>query len=95
MPIRSELGPWPYLGYTGSRIDRAAQCRTDDATLAKFASDPAAGYYLIGGELVVLRNEGGALQPLFTAEEAGAFAGARETLFLGLMDRAPRFGDRS
>ena len=92
MPIRSELGPWPYLGYTGSRIDRAAQYRTDGATLTKFASDPAAGFYLIGGELVVLRNEDGALQPLFTADEARAVAGARETVFLGLMDRAPRFG---
>jgi NAD+ diphosphatase len=89
---RSELGPWPYLGYTASRIDRAAQCRTDDAALAKFAQDPAAGYYLIGGELVVLRNGNGALQPLFAADEASAFDGARETVFLGLMDGAPRFG---
>jgi NAD+ diphosphatase len=90
--IRSELGPWPYLGYTASRIDRAAQCRIDDAALVKFAKDPAAGCYLIGGELVVLRNENGALQPLFAMDEAGAFDGARETVFLGLMDGAPRFG---
>jgi NAD+ diphosphatase len=90
--IRSELGPWPYLGYTASRIDRAAQCRTDDAALAKFAKDPAAGCYLIGGELVVLRNENGALQPLFAMDEVRAFDGARETVFLGLTDGAPRFG---
>ena len=92
MTIRSELGPWPYLGYTASRIDRAAACRTDDAALEKFAGDPAAGFYLIGGELVVLRKDGELLQPLFTADEARAFGGARETLFLGLMDGAPRFG---
>ena len=92
MPIRSELGPWPYLGYTASRIDRAAACRTDEAVLAKYESDPAAGFYLIGGELVVLRKDGDALQPLFAADEARAFGGARETIFLGLMDGAPRFG---
>ncbi|HVU43780.1 MAG TPA: NUDIX-like domain-containing protein, partial [Xanthobacteraceae bacterium] len=92
MTIRSELGPWPYLGYTASRIDRAAACRTDDGALAKFAGDPAAGFYLIGGELVVLRKDGELLLPLFAADEARAFGGARETLFLGLMDSAPRFG---
>ena len=92
VPIRSELGPWPYLGYTASRIDRAAACRTDDAVLAKYAGDPAAGFYLIGGELVVLRKDGDSLAPLFAADEAAAFGGARETIFLGLMDGAPRFG---
>jgi len=54
----------------------------DDAALAKFAKDPATGCYLIGGELVVLRNENGALQlqPLFAMDEVRAFDGARETV---------------
>ena len=91
MASRPDLGPPPYLGYTASRIDRAAQQRTDEALLSKFAGDPRAGFYLIGGELVLMKKSGDALAPLFTPQEAAAFAGGRETIFLGLMDGAPRF----
>jgi len=89
---RPDLGPPPYLGYTASRIDRAASLRTDEAALTKFERDPRAGFYLIGGELVVMKKSNDALQPLFAADEARTFAGSRETIFLGLMDGAPRFG---
>ncbi len=92
MAPRPDLGPPPYLGYTASRIDRAAARRGDEAALTKFASDPRAGFYLVGGELVLMKKSNDALEPLFTAEEARAFAGGRETVFLGLMDGAPRFG---
>ena len=92
MPPRPDLGPQPYLGYTQGRIDRAAARRTDEAALDKFARDERAGFYLIGGELVVLKAAGEKCDPLFTPGEARAFAGARETIFLGLMDGAPRFG---
>ena len=92
MPFRPELGPWPHLGYTASRIERAAQLRGDDAALAKFAADPHVGFYLIGGELVLMKKSGEACDPLFSADEARAFDGARETVFLGLMNEAPRFG---
>jgi len=89
---RPDLGPPPYLGYTASRIDRAASLRADEAALTKFERDPRAGFYLIGGELVVMKKSNDALQPLFAADEARTFAGSRETIFLGLMDGAPRFG---
>ena len=92
MPFRPELGPWPHLGYTASRIERAAQHRGDDAMLAKFAADPHAGFYLTGGELVLMKKSGEACDPLFSADEARGFGGARETVFLGLLDDAPRFG---
>jgi NAD+ diphosphatase len=92
VPPRPDLGPQPYLGYTQGRIDRAAMQRTDEAALDKFARDERAGFYLIGGELVVLKTAGEKCEPLFTRSEARAFAGARETVFLGLMDGAPRFG---
>jgi NAD+ diphosphatase len=91
VPPRSDLGPPPYLGYTASRIDRAAALRGDEA-LTKFVNDPRAGFYLIGGELVLMKKSNDALQPLFAADEARAFAGGREIIFLGLMDGAPRFG---
>lgn len=92
MTPRPDLGPPPYLGYTASRVDRAALCRGDEAAIAKFASDPRAGFYLIGGELVVMKTSSDVLQPLFAADEAHAFAGARETIFLGLLENVPLFG---
>jgi NAD+ diphosphatase len=89
---RPDLGPPPYLGYTASRVDRAAALRTDEAALGKFVRHPRAGYYLIGGELVVTKLAGEGFDPLFSPAEAQAFVGARETVFLGLIDEAPRFG---
>jgi NAD+ diphosphatase len=92
VPLRPELGPWPHLGYTASRIERAAQYRGDEAALAKFAADARAGFYLIGGELVLMKKSGEAFDPLFSSDEARGFGGARETVFLGFLDGAPRFG---
>jgi NAD+ diphosphatase len=89
---RPDLGAPPYLGYTGSRIDRAAGLRGDEAAIGKFFADRRAGFYLIGGELVVMKKSGEALDPLFSAGEAQAFPWMRESVFLGLMDGAPRFG---
>src|ERR1700689_5130247 len=92
VPERPELGPRPHLGYTASAIDRAADRRTDDAALAKFLKDDRAGGYVIGGELGVMKQRGEAPDPLFSPAEAAAFGGARETIFLGLVGDAPRFG---
>ena len=92
MSPRPDLGPWPYLGYTASRIDRAVTCRGDEAALAKLAAHPRAGFYVIGGEPVLMKTPGETCDPLFSPDEARAFGGARETVFLGLMDEAPRFG---
>jgi NAD+ diphosphatase len=89
---RPDLGPPPYLGYTASRVDRATLCRVDEAAMTKFASHPRAGFYLIGGELVLMKKSSDVLQPLFSSDEARAFAGARETAFLGLLEDAPLFG---
>ena len=92
MPERPDLGPRPRLGYTASAIDRAADRRSDEAALAKFLQDDRAGGYVIGGELVVMKARGEAIDPLFSPAEAAAFGGARETIFLGLAGEAPRFG---
>jgi NAD+ diphosphatase len=89
---RPDLGPPPYLGYTASRVDRAAPLRGDQAALQKFAADPRAGFYLIGGELVLMKKSNDVLEPRFAGEQAHAFAGARESVFLGLIDGAPLFG---
>jgi NAD+ diphosphatase len=88
---RSELGPPPHLGYTASLIDRAADRRIDDALLAKFAKDPRAGAYVIGGEQVVMKQRASA-DPLFSVADANALGAVRERIFLGLLNDAPRFG---
>ena len=92
MPPRSDLGPPPGLGYVASRIERMAELRHDDAALKRFAVQPNAGAYVIGGELVALKTAGGCCEPLFALEEARALGAVRDTVFLGLMEAAPRFG---
>jgi NAD+ diphosphatase len=87
-----ELGPRPRLGYTASAIDRAAALRTDDAALAKLLKDDRAGVYLVGGELVVMKQRGETSDPLFSPAEAQALGATREAIFLGLVNDAPRFG---
>jgi NAD+ diphosphatase len=92
VPARPDLGPLPQLGYIASALDRAAAFRTDDAALAKFSAHERAGVYVIGGELVVLKNSGEQCNPLFSAAEARALGAAPMNIFLGLLHDAPRFG---
>jgi NAD+ diphosphatase len=92
MPPRPDLGPKPRLGYTQSRIERAAEKRTDETALAAYAADPGAGAYVIGIEMIVTKKGAPLNVPLFTLAQARAMEGATETVFLGLIDGAPRFG---
>jgi len=82
----------PRQAYSGSRIERAAVRRSDPATLVTLAENNRAGFYVIGGDAVVLKKRGEDLDPLFLPGEMRAFGTARETVFLGLLDEAPRFG---
>jgi NAD+ diphosphatase len=92
MPPRPDLGPKPRLGYAGSRIERAAELRTDQAALDALAADRRAGAYVIGVEMIVAKKGMPLSDPLFTMPEAQALAPATETVFLGTVDGAPRFG---
>jgi NAD+ diphosphatase len=87
-----DLGPKPRLGYTQSLIERAAERRNDQTWLAAAAADARAAAYVIGGEQIVLRKSGEQFIPTFSLPEARAFGGNTETVFLGLLDGAPRFG---
>ncbi len=89
---RHDLGLEPRQAYAGSRIERAAFYRGDDAALAAMTTDVRARFYVIVGELAVLKKHGDEFAPLFSPAEAGALGAARDTVFLGLMDEAPRFG---
>ncbi len=78
--------------YSGSRLERAAAQRGDAATLAVMAKNGRAGFYLIAGDQVILKKNGEGFDPLFSPAEAGACGNTRETVFLGLLEEAPRFG---
>jgi NAD+ diphosphatase len=88
----ADLGPRPHLGYTESQLERVAEKRTDAAFLADLESRLDAGAYAIGGEMVVLRKGERGLDPLFAPAEVHSFAPPRETVFLGLLGGAGRFG---
>jgi len=92
MPSRSDLGPKPRLGYTDSRIERAAELRPDAAAIAALSRDPNAAAYVIGGDWIVMKKGSPLHEPLFTLAEAQALSGPTETIFLGLLNGAPRFG---
>jgi NAD+ diphosphatase len=85
-----DLPPNPPLGYTQSRIQRAAERRADATLMAAMQADPDARAYAIGGELVIMRRDGP--DPLFPLAAARALGEARELVFLGLLDGQPRFG---
>ncbi len=91
-----ELGPKARLGYAASLLDRMAQRRDDTAAIKKLSEHESAGVYVIGGELIVLKNAGAAsgesCDPLFSAAEAHALGAMRESVFLGAVNAAPRFG---
>jgi NAD+ diphosphatase len=92
VPARSDLGPPPRLGYIASPIERAAASRGDAAALKRFCEQQNAGVYVIGGELVVLKAASGQCEPLFSPGAASALGAVRESVFLGLVNDAPRFG---
>src|SRR5450759_832374 len=92
MPPRPDLGPKPRLGYTHSRIERAAELRLDKAAVARLAAQPGAGAYVIGGDWIAMKKGAPLNDPLFTMDEARALGAASDTVFLGLLDGVARFG---
>src|ERR1700688_216971 len=92
MSKEPEFSSRPRQAYSGSLIERAAALRSDQAKLAALFEHKRAGVYVVGGESIVLKAHGAALDPLFSPDEARALGTARETVFLGLVDDAPRFG---
>jgi NAD+ diphosphatase len=87
-----DLGAKPQLGYTASVLERAAERRRDSAYLRALEAERNARAYAIGGEWVVLKKNGSGYDPLFTPAEGRALGRCGETIFLGLVDDAGRFG---
>lgn len=86
------FGPWPSLGYVDSVLDRAATRRTDPRFLDDCAARETCGFYLVGGEMVVLKRSDSGFDPVFSARDISAFAASAERVFLGLVRDAGRFG---
>ncbi len=91
MSPRPDLGSWPQLGYTASRIERVAEKRVDADALRALEADAAARWYVVGGELVAMRKTAAGLDPLFERGEAQTLGAVAQTVFLGLMNGVPRF----
>ena len=91
-PVVSALGPWPALGYIDSILDRAAERRTDPDFLRACAASPDCGFYLVGGELVVLKAAGDLHNPVFSADEISSLSTGPDRIFLGLAKQSARFG---
>ncbi len=92
MSPRPDLGPRPRLGYTQSRIERAAELRPDAAAMAQLMAHPPASAYVIGGDWIVTKKGAPLNDPLFTMDEARALGATRETVFLGLLGGVARVG---
>src|ERR1019366_6362585 len=92
MPPRPDLGPKPRLGYTQSRIERAAELRPDNAAMARLAAQPDAGAYVIGGDWIAMKKGAPLNDPLFSMDDARALGAASDTVFLGLLERFARIG---
>jgi NAD+ diphosphatase len=92
MSPRPDLGPHPRLGYTASQIDRVSEKRNDEAFLRACMDDARAGFYPIAGEMVVLKAGDEIHDPMFRRDEVAALGRQTESVFLGLLDGAGRFG---
>ena len=92
MSPRPDLGPKPRLGYTASLVERASEKRNDETFLRALLADERAGAYAIAGEMVVLKAGDEIHDPMFRPDEVAALGPQTETVFLGLVDGAGRFG---
>jgi NAD+ diphosphatase len=96
MSASFDLGPRPYLGYTGGLLDRAAGLRSDTAALSALAADSRARTLVIAGEFVCLQKDEPLLDPWFTFAQAAALAPGpdriRERVLLGRHAAGPLFG---
>jgi NAD+ diphosphatase len=86
------FGPWPPLGYVGNSLDRAAERRADARFLDACAAHEACGFYLVGGEMIVLKRTGDGFDPMFAPHELAAHGAGGERIFLGLQHDDARFG---
>ena len=93
MSPRPDLGPKPRLGYTESRLERAAERRADAAAIAALAADRARRRLCDRRrtDRAARRQRRSTIRCSRSTKRARS-APSRETVFLGLLDGAARFG---
>jgi NAD+ diphosphatase len=79
------------VGYAQNPLDRRAALRSDEAAMAALASDHAARFMVIAGDVPLLRRTGNGLDPLFNRALAESFGQLREEVFLGSDAQGPIF----
>ena len=87
-----DLASPPRFAYADSALERAAAHRSDETALAALAGDAGARCYVVVADLIVMKKRGEELDPLFSFAQTRALGAVRETVFLGLLAEAPRFG---
>jgi NAD+ diphosphatase len=95
MSASFDLGPKPYLGYTGSVLNRAVELRPDPDALSKLTADPGARTLVIAGEFICLKKGEPCHDPWFTLAHGAALVPGpdqtREQVFLGRHNGGPLF----
>jgi NAD+ diphosphatase len=79
--LRPELSA--LTGFAVNRLDRMAERRDEAEFVASLAAEEAARCLVFAGEVPLLKQEGEALDPLFTLAETAALGKAGELVFLG------------
>ena len=79
-----DLGPRPHLAYVGTKLDRVSEHRGDAQLIAAATRHPTARAVIVGGELIVLRQTGGAADPFFPLDEVGALGAKSEPILIGI-----------
>ena len=93
MPDPVSFGPWPTLGYIDNILDRAAGRRADPGFLDACAILDSSGFYVVSGEMILLKRAGDVFDPLFPPHEISMFNATSDRIFLGMLrDQAGRFG---
>lgn len=79
------------VGYAHNPLDRRAALRSDEAAIAKLAQDSAARFFVIAGDVPLLRRTGDGLEALFDRALAESLGQLREEAFLGCDAQGPIF----
>jgi len=87
--------PSQFIGFSGNRIDRQAESRSDDSALLALA-EPAARMMLIGGGRAFLKKAEAGFDPYFTVGEARALqAKLEQAVLLGFDAHGPVLATRA
>jgi NAD+ diphosphatase len=81
------------VGFSNYPLDRLSERREDDAFVAAKLGDPSTRFFMLAGDLPILKRSGDVYDPHFRRDEALGFGEFLQTIFLGLDEQgAALFG---